>query len=174
MFENEESSSEDVDSLRDLLRLTEISLQNVGQQLRWANCNDMKPLSEPAVDSYTTSGITELNNDHLAISGLVLQMIQSYSWHTLIFLFLYSQSGHDDEFVQPSLDHLTLQDLQTPDGPLYQPGCVCQERRLSGTVERRAAGSLSPSSTNSRVRKRIFVWVKCMSPGTSRKKRIDD
>ncbi|XP_053185559.1 coiled-coil domain-containing protein 18 [Scomber japonicus] len=94
MFENEESSSEDVDSLRDLLRLTEISLQNVGQQL--------------------------------------------------------SQSGHDDEFVQPSLDHLTLQDLQTPDGPLYQPGCVCQERRLSGTVERRAAGSLSPSSTNSR------------------------
>ncbi|XP_062284878.1 coiled-coil domain-containing protein 18 isoform X1 [Scomber scombrus] len=94
MFENEESSSEDVDSLRDLLTLTEISLQSVGQQL--------------------------------------------------------SQSGHDDECVQPSLDHLTLQYLQTPDGPLYQPGCVCQERRLSGTVERRAAGSLSPSSTNSR------------------------
>ncbi|XP_031153874.1 coiled-coil domain-containing protein 18 isoform X2 [Sander lucioperca] len=98
MFENERSLTEDVVSLRNLLRLTELSLQSVGQKL--------------------------------------------------------SQSeGHDDssENEQKSPDSLTLQDLQTPDVPPSQSGCVCQERPLSGTAERRAvAGSLSPSSTNSR------------------------
>lgn len=113
----------------------------------------MKPLSEP--DSYVTSG-----SHHFATSGLVPQkvyMMHSYSWHSMIFHFSCSQSGHGDDYVQQIPDHLTLQDLQIPDVLLYQPGSVGQERHLSGTVERCAAGSLSPSSTDSRVRKRIFV-----------------
>ncbi|KAA8587730.1 hypothetical protein FQN60_016592 [Etheostoma spectabile] len=99
MFENERSLTEDVFSLRNLLRLTELNLQSVGQKL--------------------------------------------------------SQSeGHEDssEYEQQRPDSLTLQDLQTPDVPPSQSGCVCQERPLSGTAERRAvAGSLSPPSTDSRM-----------------------
>lgn len=76
---------------------------------------------------------------------------------------LYSQSeGHEDEYVQQSLDRLILQDLQTPDVPLSQSGCVCQERPLSGTAERRAvAGSLSPPYSNSRVREKTacVLWI---------------
>ena len=36
MFENEEVLTEDVVSLRNLLRLTDVSLQSVRQKLRWA------------------------------------------------------------------------------------------------------------------------------------------
>ncbi|KAF3858777.1 hypothetical protein F7725_011978 [Dissostichus mawsoni] len=66
---------------------------------------------------------------------------------------LYSHSGgHEDrgECEQKSpeqCEHLTLTDLQTPDVPPSQSGCVCQESPVSGTAERRAAaGSLTPPS----------------------------
>lgn len=73
---------------------------------------------------------------------------------------LYSQSqGQDDrvESKQQSPHRLTLQDLQAPDDPPSQSGCVCQE---CGTAERRAAaaGSLSPPSSNSRVRDKIVCF----------------
>uniref|UniRef100_A0A4W6FE73 Coiled-coil domain containing 18 n=1 Tax=Lates calcarifer TaxID=8187 RepID=A0A4W6FE73_LATCA len=102
MFENEESLTQDVVSLRNLLRLTEHNLQSVGQTL--------SPL--------------------------------------------YNQSeGHDDEYVHQSPDDLILQDLQTPDVPLFQSSCVCQERPFSGTAERRAvAGSPSSKSRSSSVK----------------------
>ncbi|XP_044076253.1 coiled-coil domain-containing protein 18 isoform X2 [Siniperca chuatsi] len=117
MFENEKSLIEDVLSLRNLLRLTDLSLQSVGQKL--------------------------------------------------------SQSeGHDDrvECEQKSPDRLTLQELQAPDVPPSQSGCVCQERPLSRTAERRAvAGSLSPPSSNSSSAS-VKAWSVEMESVSSRKK----
>lgn len=75
-----------------------------------------------------------------------------------MYTFCSQSGGHDDrvECEQKGPDRLTLQDLQTLDVPPSQPGCVCQERPPSGTVERRAvAGSFNPPSSNSRVRDKI-------------------
>lgn len=73
---------------------------------------------------------------------------------------LYSQSqGRDDrvESEQQSPHRLTSQDLQAPDDLPSQSGCAYQE---SGTAERlAAAGSLSPPSSNTRVRDKIVCFV---------------
>lgn len=72
---------------------------------------------------------------------------------------LYSQSeGHGAraECEQKCPDLLTLQDLLIPDVLPSQSGCVCEERPLSGTTERRAvAGSFSPPFSSPRVRDKI-------------------
>lgn len=87
---------------------------------------------------------------------------QTPSSLTFFYVTLYSQSDVRDDRVESerkSSDRLTLQDLQIPDGP-SQSACVYQERPLSGTAERRAiAGSLSSSSSSSRVRSKIVRQI---------------
>ncbi|XP_022610747.1 coiled-coil domain-containing protein 18 [Seriola dumerili] len=99
MFEYEESLTQDVVNLRNLLRLTDHNLRSVGQKL--------SPFCSHA-------------------------------------------EGHDGDCEQQSPHRLTLRDLQTPDVPLSQSGCVWQEGALSGTAERPAfVRSLSPPFSNS-------------------------
>lgn len=88
----------------------------------------------------------------LYLSSCLDSFFTDFSMYTF-----YSQSeGHGNRVEQKRPDHLTLHDLQIPDVPPSHSGCVCQERTLSGTAERRAvAGGVSPPSSNSMVSGKI-------------------
>ncbi len=179
MFEDEKSLTEHVVSLRNLLRLTDASLQSVGQKLRWVDLmtwthslhQQLLIATTPPLLMQSKPAATCWGHYKELVTCCVFDPSSSSSLGSLFAGFsmytFYSQSeGHDGrvEFVQKSPDRLTLQDLRTPNVPPSQPGCVCQERPLSGTAERRAvAGSFSPPSSNSRVRDKIMCvssWVK--------------
>lgn len=87
-----------------------------------------------------------------------------FIWYVVcsLYPFCRQSAAHDgkDQCVQKSPDRFTVADLQRPDAPPSQSGCVCLERPFIGISERRAVtGSLGPTFSNARVRERIFVCV---------------